>query len=385
MLTVIKENKKILLLTLLAFLVISVVIFSIDSLIKERINTTETQSQEVIPKGPDLDVNVVGTENACFLEFEVKEVPKEIDATIEKNFKNTGNENLPSTYEIKSNEKIIVYSHIVNTGNTDLNDLVVKDPLSDEFANFGAKNLNLIKFSEFLANPQSVCSYSSQGNFVQCILPNLAPQATFDFSFVVSVNSDLPSDATLVNVVRLNNTTDSILKYSSDTLKTPKEEDTHAICKDKACVRVAGSGSDECTKDSQCVYSVCSNRMCVRETCEDGDCDSECDSDSDCKEETHLECVSNTCKRVEGEGKNSCVDNSDCYSTHTKCSNASCITVSGKGTNDCSTDLDCRISPTVYTVPSTGTPLSAKLLFTIYFPTLLFALSFLFRSLRFKR
>ncbi|MBP7859582.1 hypothetical protein KA001_01315 [Patescibacteria group bacterium] len=380
-----KINKKFILIFLVFVVVFSTLIFGVNYLLQnkpsEDLNKEETQTpteniEEIV------DINVTEPANVCLIEFEVKETPKNTDSTIEKQFRNLNNENLPATYLIKSGEKLVVFTQVVNTGNTPLTDLITKDPLTDEFSNSGAKNLDQLVFSEFLNNPNNLCRYDTTFKFIECQLGTLNPQAIFEYSFIVTAKSDLINNSDIFNVARLNSVKNSILKYSSDSLKTPvKTEATHLICKDEACVSTSGSGDNDCSNDDDCVYSTCENRACIEKTCDSGDCDDDCDTDRDCREETHLECVSDTCKRVDGEGKNTCIDNTDCYSTHLTCKNASCVSVSGKGTNSCSSDNDCRLSPVVYSVPSTGVPFSPAMIFIIYLPSLFFATSLLLRIL----
>lgn len=89
------------------------------------------------------------------------------------------------------------------------------------------------------------------------------------------------------------------------------------------------------------------------------------DANDDCKvevkvdEETHMACVSQECKEVEGVGDNLCANDSQCqqsvYTTHLACVNSACIAVSGGGSNLCSVDTDCQVNPQPVTqIPATG-------------------------------
>lgn len=106
------------------------------------------------------------------------------------------------------------------------------------------------------------------------------------------------------------------------------------------------------------------------------------DANDDCKveikvdEETHMACVNQACKEVEGAGDNLCSNDSQCqqpvYTTHLACVNSACIAVTGAGSNLCSTDSECQVNPQPVTeVPVTGSSTNWMLILAL--PALLIA------------
>jgi len=60
--------------------------------------------------------------------------------------------------------------------------------------------------------------------------------------------------------------------------------------------------------------------------------------------QTHSECISNTCTLVAGDGIDECSTNTDCLiEMHSECINLQCVEVEGAGVDECSVNNDCSI------------------------------------------
>lgn len=109
-----------------------------------------------------------------------------------------------------------------------------------------------------------------------------------------------------------------------DTVNVTGAPVTHLACRNNSCVKVEGSGSNQCSPEGSSCGAA----------------------------ETHSECRMNSCVKVNGPGADRCRVSADCADgpppqpTHGVCDRVqmACVNVAGPGPSDCSSDSGCGIS-----------------------------------------
>ncbi|MFH1506553.1 MAG: hypothetical protein ABIE94_06225 [archaeon] len=116
---------------------------------------------------------------------------------------------------------------------------------------------------------------------------------------------------------------------------------SHKICTpDGRCMNWMGSGDDECTTNAECESP--DNPMDPEEPT-----DNETNTTENGTSETHFECVGELCMEVNGSGTDECSYNSECQDnqtqpeTHKECFEGICVDVDGTGTDECSYNYQC--------------------------------------------
>ncbi|MCX6749744.1 MAG: hypothetical protein NTW17_03320 [Candidatus Pacearchaeota archaeon] len=134
--------------------------------------------------------------------------------------------------------------------------------------------------------------------------------------------------------------------YSNCTLNTGLCEipiDYYSECAGPACDAIRGTEENTCSGSSTCpsgnpYHIECNSNMCVKVA---GDGITECLPIGDsCTNPptTHSDCVGQTCMSVKGAGTDECSLNAECSdedSAHTECNSNMCVEVAGDGENEC--------------------------------------------------
>jgi hypothetical protein len=323
------------------------------------------------------EVFVLEAEGLCELTFEVGHTEDIVDADIVKEFKDLQGNDVVNPVEPL--ERVIAEITVTNVGNVTISDLMVEDPLDNTFIEQGAQNLDLIDFVKFVVNPEEKCFYEDSSKMIACAGISLLPQDNFTFSYEVILTENLGMSKNIVNVARLTNSDNTIIKYVDDSFATTpvsnvcnfeggycdtvlrdKESDEtactvdsdcvvetpkHFECSDKSCLLVEGEGTNDCSEDADCAYTTCNdNDSCVEQACDSGDCTSTCENDDDCVAPTRTICEDKSCKQVNGEGRDECDSDSDCV-YYTCDDNDSCVSETcetGDCQSSCDEDKDCE-------------------------------------------
>jgi len=168
---------------------------------------------------------------------------------------------------------------------------------------------------------------------------NSSVQSEYSGDKIISVNLNFPS-------TDVNNKKDFYSKEYSCSHKWPYLEikylntTTHAECSSGQCMQVNGSGSNQCSINSDCYHSECDY---VGRTCKKvnawPDVTDTCTNFNQC---VHSECVGQSCTVIDSPGTSTCTNNSDCVTPkHAECSSGQCVLVNGAGDNKCSINSDC--------------------------------------------
>lgn len=124
--------------------------------------------------------------------------------------------------------------------------------------------------------------------------------------------------------------------FGTGTFREAPTSVTHSVCKDGACVKVEGAGTDECYWSNDCIHKECQGASCVEVN---GKGDDQCYIDSSC---VHNECRDRKCIEVEGSGDDDCYGDYSCQPTTRRvCKDGECVEEEGDGDDECSIGADC--------------------------------------------
>lgn len=281
----------------------------------------QAQADKDIINVAALNITVGTNSQTVYCSDNIKVLEKEeTDLECSKDFYDKKGNKLEDNKKVNAGEKILAKIEIKNKGNTNIDNIILKDPLDNTYKSKGAKNLNLLQYREISSNSseQAIekCKINEEKDEVGCSNISVSAGNSTTLYTLLKVD-DAAGNEEIKNVAKVEFTLPDgtkVQEFCSDDFESKGSNPVHTECQNKACVEVEGEGNDECDTSAECSYTTCEGPSCTEKSCDNGNCVSSCTNNNDCTSGTqsHLECKDQACVTVLGAGKSTCSSNSDC-------------------------------------------------------------------------